>query len=234
MPRLLRLRSVLSVTLVLVALISAAFGAWMWVRATTRWEQWAGGVVEISGPPSPTPPPSRGFAPPLPPPAPCTQFWSGMYRRTSIVSGDSRLMLYFMHCPVTLENKVIPPGLAAELVWQYRVEPIDHGLGYNPPRGNVWIDRSDWNWHGIATWTTFQNGVSGRYFMAPYWALIIVSMVPAALVGGVVGARRLRAWRRNRRGGCVKCGYDMRGLAACPECGDSRGTLDTPPSERRG
>lgn len=26
-------------------------------------------------------------------------------------------------------------------------------------------------------------------------------------------------WRRARRGGCVACAYDIRGLATCPECG---------------
>lgn len=35
-----------------------------------------------------------------------------------------------------------------------------------------------------------------------------------------VGASRRRAWRR-REGTCGRCGYDARGLAICPECGDA-------------
>lgn len=36
----------------------------------------------------------------------------------------------------------------------------------------------------------------------------------------------IRRWRRRRRGACVACGYDRRGIgaaAACPECGASAG-----------
>ncbi len=43
------------------------------------------------------------------------------------------------------------------------------------------------------------------------WALLAAP----SLVGLVFGTKR----RRRRRGLCVACGYDMRGLDACPECG---------------
>lgn len=37
----------------------------------------------------------------------------------------------------------------------------------------------------------------------------------AVLAGPGVASR----WLRRRRGGCVACGYDVRGVAVCPECG---------------
>ena len=46
------------------------------------------------------------------------------------------------------------------------------------------------------------------------------------LLAAIVGAAAMPGWkrsRRKRRGQCVKCGYDRRGLAAgaaCPECGE--------------
>ncbi len=44
-------------------------------------------------------------------------------------------------------------------------------------------------------------------FYAAWWSLPLV-VAPALL-----------RWRRDRRGGCTKCGYDLAGLSVCPECG---------------
>lgn len=49
---------------------------------------------------------------------------------------------------------------------------------------------------------------------------LLVGGVLWLLVVGVPWAwSAVRAHRRLRRGLCTRCGYDMRGLALCPECG---------------
>jgi hypothetical protein len=53
-------------------------------------------------------------------------------------------------------------------------------------------------WPGFAIDVLFWGLVSWLLFFAPF---------------------TLRRVVRARRGRCVKCGYDMRGLDACPECG---------------
>lgn len=58
--------------------------------------------------------------------------------------------------------------------------------------------------HGFAINTAFYAGT--------WWVLL-------------VGISRVRAWNRRRRGLCVKCTYDLRGIephAPCPECGKAR------------
>jgi hypothetical protein len=57
----------------------------------------------------------------------------------------------------------------------------------------------------------------------PYWIAGLTWNLPVAACSGVwlVRERLLR----ERRGGCAKCGYDLRGLppgALCPECGTNR------------
>lgn len=53
-------------------------------------------------------------------------------------------------------------------------------------------------WRGLA--------INTAAFAAGWWGLL---MIP----------RLLRADSRRRRGVCVRCGYDLAGLAKCPECG---------------
>ena len=47
----------------------------------------------------------------------------------------------------------------------------------------------------------------------------------AVWVVPVFGIPALRRWRRRRRGRCVGCGYELAGLATCPECGRIAGPL---------
>ena len=61
-------------------------------------------------------------------------------------------------------------------------------------------------WPGFAYNTLAYGGAA--------WALLATP----TLVGFIFGRKR----RRRRRGLCVACGYDMRGLESCPECGGSR------------
>jgi hypothetical protein len=50
----------------------------------------------------------------------------------------------------------------------------------------------------------------------PFWFLELL----AALVLVPPAAKRIRRTHRRRRGLCVQCGYDLRGITAiCPECG---------------
>ncbi len=56
----------------------------------------------------------------------------------------------------------------------------------------------------------------------PYWFFAAMSILPAAYL-----LRRIRGWRDERRQGrglCQKCGYDLRASGErCPECGTLRG-----------
>jgi hypothetical protein len=54
---------------------------------------------------------------------------------------------------------------------------------------------------------------------APVWVLLPLGILPLA----PWMFRRTRLWRRNRRGWCRYCGYDLQGVqpdARCPECGE--------------
>ncbi len=62
--------------------------------------------------------------------------------------------------------------------------------------------------------------------LIPVWPGVVVNSVlfGAAWYGLLLIPASLRRGRRRRRGACVECGYDRRGIApeaACPECGTS-------------
>jgi hypothetical protein len=74
--------------------------------------------------------------------------------------------------------------------------------------------------HGPDAW-----GLSGRWatvVAGPHWVLLPLGAWPVA--GWAV--RRGRWWRWRRRGQCLACGYDLRGIEGgrCPECGEERPT----------
>ncbi len=100
------------------------------------------------------------------------------------------------------------------------------------PARALWsVAESDDTWPGPLTWR--RDGALGvsadlslptfivwrgfvfdtLFYAVPWW---IVLITPGAVV----------RWRRKRRGACVACGYDLRGLVdaekgktVCPECG---------------
>lgn len=65
---------------------------------------------------------------------------------------------------------------------------------------------------GVFAWKA-----SARDVNVPLWPIALVTAIlPASWLG-----RALRRWHRRRRGRCVVCGYDRRGIEdrRCPECG---------------
>ncbi len=50
-------------------------------------------------------------------------------------------------------------------------------------------------------------------------AIVNSMLLGLPLVVVCLGARALKRARRRRRGLCVKCKYQVAGLATCPECG---------------
>ena len=57
---------------------------------------------------------------------------------------------------------------------------------------------------------------NATYWMAPFWALLVVFGVLPAIEWSVFSRKR----RRRASGACVHCGYDLRATPGrCPECG---------------
>lgn len=80
-------------------------------------------------------------------------------------------------------------------------------------------------WYEGVLWTLTQTRVPRSLPIMPRWLPFLsdtlVFAAPVALLWlGVPAARR---WRRRRRGLCPTCGYEVRGLATCPECGSIKG-----------
>ncbi len=81
----------------------------------------------------------------------------------------------------------------------------------------------EWAIDGLANWSLGRLGVTGgmhrgvqyRIVSAPYWLLMVFAGAPAMMLG----LRSLRRRDRARGGRCTGCGYELGGLAGCPECG---------------
>lgn len=60
-----------------------------------------------------------------------------------------------------------------------------------------------------------------RLPVSPIWSGLLVDSAAYGAVGWLVvfGPGALRRLSRRRRGACAGCGYDLRGLTPCPECG---------------
>jgi hypothetical protein len=65
---------------------------------------------------------------------------------------------------------------------------------------------------------------SASVVAAPHWVLLPIGLWP--LLGWVVRRGRWLRWRR--KGWCLACGYDLRGIEGrCPECGEERVILNS-------
>ena len=86
------------------------------------------------------------------------------------------------------------------------------GDAYPDPNGQF---KARLQWLGVGL-DSDRNHLGGRWFglVVPYWMVMGVALVPAALAT----KRLLR--RRTRPGICARCGYDLRASPGrCPECG---------------
>ena len=68
------------------------------------------------------------------------------------------------------------------------------------------------------------RGIAGYLPIAPIWSgLAFNTLFYGTIAWGLLFLPgTLRRWRRVRAGRCLKCGYDLKDLAAraaCPECG---------------
>lgn len=97
-------------------------------------------------------------------------------------------------------------------------------LGYYTPRTKKLLGRSGF---GILNKPdldlTIQPEMNGEFIAAPYWfPAILAAFLPALWL-----RRIARKQVRNRRGLCVRCGYDLRcSSSICPECGALRSTKE--------
>lgn len=107
------------------------------------------------------------------------------------------------------------------LEWQRRRESVWHGTQHR----SIDIDRGEVS---LPTWccelaSFVKRGEVNNWSVLtiPVWpGFAVNTAVYASLAWAPLGAWRLgRARLRRRRGACVACGYDVRGLQACPECG---------------
>jgi hypothetical protein len=104
--------------------------------------------------------------------------------------------------------------------WQSLSPTSWSGGGFGPdarPRFDLWR-RSVQQYGGVTTSTGFA---------LPYWAAVVLVILPLALSASRVVMRSLRDVLRRRRasrGMCPACGYDLRATppgGRCPECGTS-------------
>lgn len=188
----------------------------------SRWatEVWSWGALEFDAAPMAGPP---GWGPPKKDPDPPGLVYWGGRLRTVVArfsdAGGGRLVVRVGTRPIVAANKRVSPGLEESVGLRRRSEPPGPqapGLGYPEPGGNVWLSSTEWNWNGLAVWSTHLNGDAGRYVRAPWWALAVLGLAPAG-AGGLW--RAWRRWRRPGKGSCAACGYELKGLARCPECG---------------
>lgn len=93
------------------------------------------------------------------------------------------------------------PLLCCELFW---ATGAPHGSNGNVPQGD------------LRRYPEFRFGR-----LRPLACAANVAIWTAVVLIPQVVAGRLRRWHRNRRGRCVRCGYDLRLLSGerCPECG---------------
>lgn len=80
--------------------------------------------------------------------------------------------------------------------------------------GGLRLPEWTWRWQG-------RNAYGTPIVSRPLWGGFAVNTLFFGFLAWVFVATsgQMWRWRRRRRGLCVKCGYDVSGLARCPECG---------------
>jgi hypothetical protein len=111
-------------------------------------------------------------------------------------------------------RRVIIGGGTAGYYWMNSLEPAGVDFDSSPsPRWHLW----SWWWDDAPKgWSPPRLQCGG-----PLWPAVVV--LGAGGVGLVWWGRRVRLGE----GVCARCGYEVRGLSVCPECGArTRATVD--------
>src|SRR5690606_27720863 len=111
------------------------------------------------------------------------------------------------------------PALAMKFTMRTRDGELEYSSAFAPPRR--WLPSSAWF-----------DGQRERIPLGPMPAGFAMNTIfYAAILALPLSFFPLRGRLRARRGRCLKCGYDLAGVAAgaCPECGAQR--LDAPHAE---
>jgi len=97
-------------------------------------------------------------------------------------------------------------------------------------KGDLWT-KSVWQRGLSVDWAVAGWHVRGKTLLLfPVWpGFAVNTLAYGAMAWGLLFAPGVvRRWRSRKRGACVKCGYDLKGVAAgsvCPECGQERTEL---------
>ena len=137
-----------------------------------------------------------------------SRYWPQSYREVVSARGDVVMRVTTYPRPV--------PRTPEELRLRHRSGPADSGLGV---RGSGWLEPLGFR---RATLRHPGGGYTLRIVTFPWWVVLLVAALPAAL-GGWLAYRRHVAHSRRLSGLCPRCGYDLRATPGrCPECGKTR------------
>ena len=95
------------------------------------------------------------------------------------------------------------------------------GLPFRSFYGESWVDRGLRSVTSVAETSVDLGWLGGRVPLKPLFlgTLANVFLYALAVLGLLLLFRHLRAVIRRRRGHCATCGYPLKSLSACPECG---------------
>jgi hypothetical protein len=102
--------------------------------------------------------------------------------------------------------------------WTARTGWSFESMHVEKPRRTVpdhWDGPFSFRWGGFCCDRVSKQGMTARLVSAPHWVVATVLAAPGLLMLAGWGRRR----RRPALGRCGLCGYELGGLAACPECG---------------
>jgi hypothetical protein len=135
------------------------------------------------------------------------------FRSISVLRGIVSVRRYETQTPLSRWDDPFKDHVnKAQRVWT-RAPATEAARGYQPggARGRLGFSARTMPVRGVQ-WKGTEQDIT-----FPLWPIALVTAIAPALWL----KRALRDWRRRRRGLCVACGYDMRGLDGrrCPECG---------------